>query len=164
VVKAGFCQRDFGQNQWAAAPLQRVADQWVAWGGRFRSNQFKTTFYLLAIMEYCPSPSALGFVGVHSMNKTGREQNLSVTWENEANWVSSCSADSQALLTLQAPVLESKSSITTGSVPNWSLTNDESCCGIPSCPSCELCLIISQNLKRILHKLNPKSSSRHDSP
>ncbi len=46
--------RHFGQNrilstrflsdQWAAVPLQRVANQWVAWGGRFNSIQFKTAF------------------------------------------------------------------------------------------------------------------------
>jgi hypothetical protein len=28
-----------------------VANQWVAWGGRFHPSQFKTTFHLPAIME-----------------------------------------------------------------------------------------------------------------
>jgi len=32
-VKASFCQKRYGLDQWAAAPLQRLANQWVAWGG-----------------------------------------------------------------------------------------------------------------------------------
>ncbi len=49
-----FWQKRFGSDQWAAAPLQRVprvAYQWLAWGGRFHPNQFKTAFSPLAIME-----------------------------------------------------------------------------------------------------------------
>ncbi len=38
-------------DQWAAAPLQWVANQWVAWEGRFHSNKFKPAFYPPAIME-----------------------------------------------------------------------------------------------------------------
>ncbi len=37
--------------QWSEAPFQRVSNQWVSWGDRFNSNQFKTTFYPLTIME-----------------------------------------------------------------------------------------------------------------
>ncbi len=33
----------FWSDQWAAAPLQQVANQWVALGGRFNLNQVKTT-------------------------------------------------------------------------------------------------------------------------
>ncbi len=37
--KGSVWQKRFGSDQWAAALLQRVANQWVAWGGRFHSNQ-----------------------------------------------------------------------------------------------------------------------------
>ncbi len=42
-------------DQWAASPLQRMANQRVAWEEvhRFHPNQFKTTFYLPAIVECC---------------------------------------------------------------------------------------------------------------
>ncbi len=50
-VKIGFCLQRFWIDQCEAAPLQRVANQWVEWGGRFHRNQFKTTFYPTAIME-----------------------------------------------------------------------------------------------------------------
>ncbi len=54
--KRNFCNRRvvktrFWSDQWAAAPLQLVANQWVSWKGRFHSNQFITTFTLPAIME-----------------------------------------------------------------------------------------------------------------
>ncbi len=51
VVKNWILSQRFGSDQWEASPLQRVANQWVAWGGRFHSNQFKNTFYHPAIME-----------------------------------------------------------------------------------------------------------------
>ncbi len=38
-----FCQKRFGSVQLAAEPLQRVANQWIAWRGRFCPNRFKTT-------------------------------------------------------------------------------------------------------------------------
>ncbi len=44
--------KKFWSDQWAAAPLQRVANQWVALGGRFHPNQFKTGFYPPAIIEW----------------------------------------------------------------------------------------------------------------
>ena len=48
----GSKERRYGSDQWAAAPLQRVANHWVARWGRFHPNQFKTTFYQIpAIME-----------------------------------------------------------------------------------------------------------------
>ncbi len=50
----------FWPDQLAAAPLKRVAKQRVAWGGRFHSNQFKTSFYPPAIKEWCLFLSALG--------------------------------------------------------------------------------------------------------
>jgi hypothetical protein len=48
VVKTGFCQRNFGlaNEHQRNTTVKRAANQWVAWGGRFHSNQFKTTFYL----------------------------------------------------------------------------------------------------------------------
>ncbi len=47
-----FLSKDIcGSDQWAAVRLHRVANQWVAWGDRFHPNQFKTTFYLPAIVE-----------------------------------------------------------------------------------------------------------------
>ncbi len=50
-VKTGFFQKRYGLDQWAAAPLQRVANQWVAWGFRIHPDQFQTTFYLQAMIE-----------------------------------------------------------------------------------------------------------------
>ncbi len=41
----------FWSDQWAAAPLQEVANQWVVWKGRFHSNQLKNTFYPPAVIE-----------------------------------------------------------------------------------------------------------------
>ncbi len=56
--KRRFCYRRVVKTQnpilvrpWAAAPLQRVAYQWVSWRGRFHSSQFITTFFPPAIME-----------------------------------------------------------------------------------------------------------------
>jgi hypothetical protein len=48
-----FVKKRYGTDQWAATPLQQVANQWVAWGGtrRFHPSQFKTTFHLPSIME-----------------------------------------------------------------------------------------------------------------
>jgi hypothetical protein len=63
----------YGSDQWAAAQLQRVSNQWVARGGRFHSNQFKTTFYLPAIMECRPCLSA------QDTGSTYRK-NLSLIW------------------------------------------------------------------------------------
>jgi hypothetical protein len=37
----------FWPDQWEEAPLQRVANQWVAWEGRFLSNQFKNYLFTL---------------------------------------------------------------------------------------------------------------------
>ncbi len=55
----------FWSDQWAAAPLRGVTNQWVAWGGRFHSNQLKTTLYPPAIFGYSLSFS--------SENKDGRK-------------------------------------------------------------------------------------------
>ncbi len=38
-------------DQWAAAPLQRAANQWVAWGSRFHSNHFETISDHTSVME-----------------------------------------------------------------------------------------------------------------
>jgi hypothetical protein len=48
-------------DHWATAPLQRLANHWVAWGGRFHSTQFKTALHLPAVMEcrLCLSTLAL---------------------------------------------------------------------------------------------------------
>ncbi len=48
-------------EQWAAVPLQRVANQWVSWEVIFHSNQFKTAFHTPAIMEcrLCPSAQSI---------------------------------------------------------------------------------------------------------
>ncbi len=51
-------RRWFWSDQLATAPLQRVDNQWVPWGGRFHPNQFKTTFYSPAINGMSSLPLA----------------------------------------------------------------------------------------------------------
>ncbi len=52
VVKTGFCLKRFWSDQWAAATIQRVvANQRVALGGRFHSNQLKTN--VLFTLQQC---------------------------------------------------------------------------------------------------------------
>ncbi len=44
-IKTSFWQKRFESNQWAAAPIQRVANQWVTWEGRdFIQTSLKLLF------------------------------------------------------------------------------------------------------------------------
>jgi hypothetical protein len=49
----------FWSDQWAAVQVQRVANQWVAWWGRFLQTSLKTKFFPPAIMECLPFSSEL---------------------------------------------------------------------------------------------------------
>ncbi len=60
----------FWSDQWAAALFKPIANQWVAWGGRFHSNQFKTTFWPPPVIECRFSRSALGLGKLSSLSST----------------------------------------------------------------------------------------------
>jgi hypothetical protein len=59
------CQRDFGQTNEQQPTSTSGHNQWVAWGGRFRPNQFKNTFSPPATMEcrLCLSTLGIGWSG-----------------------------------------------------------------------------------------------------
>jgi len=55
MVKNRFRQRDFGQTNEQATPLQRVANMWVSWGGRFHSNQSSKLLTFYGVQEPIPN-------------------------------------------------------------------------------------------------------------
>ncbi len=43
--KNRILSKRFGSDQWTVAPVQRVANQWVAWWCKFHSNHLKDNFW-----------------------------------------------------------------------------------------------------------------------